>query len=166
MAEVIAVLGKVFDVVIVFNVNTDLCIGILGGVGSIFSIVDGISKVIGVIRDLQARWGEADLTLLSLASQLTALRAASAKIQEWMEQDLQDTHHQLIMDLDVSISCCKLLMDKVESFFSNLAQLIEKPLDLRDRLKVAFGSSGPDGVQKLIEHQTSALTLLLTACNW
>ena len=128
--------------------------------------MDGISKVIGIIRDLQARWGEADLALLSLASQLTALRAATTKIQEWIDQDLQDTHHQLVMDLDVSISCCKLLMDKVESFFTNMAQLTEKPLDLRDKFKVAFGNSGPENVQKLIEHQTSALTLLLTACNW
>ncbi|KAH6875266.1 hypothetical protein BKA58DRAFT_379513 [Alternaria rosae] len=138
---------------------------VLGGVGSIFSIVDGISKVIGMIRDLQARWGEADLTLLSLASQLTALRAASTQIQEWIDEDPQDTHHQLIMDLDVSISCCKLLMDKVESFFANLSQLTEKPLDLRDKWKVVFGSSSAEGVLKLIEHQTSALTLLLTACN-
>ncbi|CAN9276781.1 unnamed protein product [Alternaria alternata] len=46
-----------------------------------------------------------------------------------------------------------------------MAQLTEKPLDLRNKFKVAFGSSGPENVQKLIEHQTSALTLLLTACN-
>ena len=94
------------------------------------------------------------------------MRAATTKIQEWIDQDLQDTHHQLVMDLDVSISCCKLLIDKVESFFTNMAQLTEKPLDLRNKFKVAFGSSGPENVQKLIEHQTSALTLLLTACNW
>ncbi|CAN9138095.1 unnamed protein product [Alternaria alternata] len=40
-----------------------------------------------------------------------------------------------------------------------MAQLTEKPLDLRNKFKVAFGSSGPENVQKLIEHQTSALTL-------
>ncbi|KAI4932446.1 hypothetical protein J4E85_002844 [Alternaria conjuncta] len=138
---------------------------ILGGVGSIFSIVNGISKVVGTISDLQTKWGEADLTLLSLASQLIALRAASTKIQEWIDQDLQDTHHQLVMDLDVSVSCCKLLMTEIESFFSDIAQLTEKPLDLRDKFKVVFGSYGPESVQKLIEHQTSSLTLLLTACN-
>ena len=139
---------------------------ILGGVGSIFSIVNGISKVVGTISDLQTKWGEAVLTLLSLASQLIALRAASTKIQEWIDQDLQDTHHQLVMDLDVSVSCCKLLMTEIESFFSDLAQLTEKPLDLREKFKVVFGSYGPESVQKLIEHQTSSLILLLTACNW
>lgn len=137
-----------------------------GGVGSIFSIVNGISKVVCTIQELQVKWGEADLTLLSLASQLIALRAASTKIQEWMDQDLQDTHHQLVMDLDVSISCCKLLMKKIESFFTDLAQLTEKPLDFREKFRIVFGSSGPESVQKLIQHQTSSLMLLLTACNW
>ncbi|CAN9273551.1 unnamed protein product [Alternaria alternata] len=46
-----------------------------------------------------------------------------------------------------------------------MAQLTEKPLDLCDKFKAVFGSSGPESVQRLIEHQTSALTLLLTACN-
>jgi hypothetical protein len=141
-------------------------LAVLGGVGSVCSIVNGITRIVGMISKLQARWGDADLTLLSLASQLTALRAASTKIEEWIDQDLQDTHHQLVMDLDVSISCCRLLMNKVESFFSDLTQLTERPLDLREKFKIVFGSSGPESVQKLIEHQTSALTLLLTACNW
>jgi hypothetical protein len=141
-------------------------LAVLGGVGSAFSIVNGISRIVGMISDLQARWGDTGLTLLSLASQLTALRAASTKIEEWIDQDLQDTHHQLVMDLDVSISCCRLLMNKIESFFFDLTQLTERPLDLREKFKIVFGSSGPESVQKLIEHQTSALTLLLTACNW
>lgn len=141
-------------------------LAVLGGLGSIFSIVDGISKVIGMISDLRTKWDDADLTLLSLASQLTALRAASAKIQEWIDQDLQDAHHQLVMDLDVSVSCCRLLICKIESFFTDLAQLTEKPLDLRNKFKVVFGSAGPESVQRLVERQTSALTLLLTACNW
>jgi hypothetical protein len=41
-----------------------------------------------------------------------------------------------------------------------------KPLELRQKFKVVFGSAGPENIQKTIERQTSALTLLLTACNW
>lgn len=141
-------------------------LAVLGRLGPIFSIVDGISKVIGIISNLRAKWDDADLTLLSLASQLTALRAASAKIQEWIDQDLQDAHHQLIMDLDVSVSCCRLLISRIESFFTDFAQLTEKPLDLRNKFKVVFGSAGPESVQRLLERQASALTLLLAACNW
>jgi hypothetical protein len=129
-------------------------------------VVSGISKSIAIITDLTARWEDADLTLLSLASQLTALRAATTKIQEWTDGGLHNLHHQLLMDLEVSIKCCGLLISRIEGFFSDLASLNEKPLDLRNKLKVVFGSAGPESVQKLIERQTSALTLLLTACNW
>jgi hypothetical protein len=141
-------------------------LAIVGSVGAICSLVAGISKVILLITDLTAIWEDADLTLLSMASQLTALRAATTKIQEWMDRGLQDAHHQLTMDLDVSIKCCHLLISKIESFFSELSDLTEKPLDFRNKFKVVFGSAGPENVQKLIERQTSALTLLLTACNW
>ncbi|KAH7392970.1 hypothetical protein BKA66DRAFT_567695 [Pyrenochaeta sp. MPI-SDFR-AT-0127] len=140
-------------------------LAILGCAGAIFNVVDGISKIMNIITDLRARWEDADLTLLSLASQLTALRAASTKIQDWISHDLQDAHHQLVMDLEVSLSCCRVLVSKVENFFCDLSCLVEKPLDFRNKFKVVFGSAGPESVQKLIERQTSALTLLLTACN-
>lgn len=141
-------------------------LAVIGCAGAICNVVDGISKIISIITELRTRWEDADLTLLSLASQLTALRAASTKIQDWISQDLQDAHHQLVMDLEISVSCCRLLISKVETFFCDLALLIDKPLDLRSKYKVVFGSAGPESVQKLIGRQTSALTLLLTACNW
>jgi len=141
-------------------------LAVVGSVGAICNLVAGIGKVILLITDLTTKWDDADLTLLSLASQLTALRAATTKIREWTERDLRDVHHQLTMDLDISIKCCQLLINKIEGFFSDLAALTEKPLELRQKFKVVFGSAGPENVQKLIERQTSALTLLLTACNW
>lgn len=70
------------------------------------------------------------------------------------------------MDLETFISCYKVLIGKVESFSSDLAVLTEKPLEFRTRFKFVFGSAGPESVQRLIDHQTSASTLLLTACNW
>jgi hypothetical protein len=141
-------------------------LAVVGSVGAICSLVAGIGKVILLITDISAKWQDADLTLLSMASQLTALRAATTKIQEWTEGGLQNAHHQLIMDLDISIKCCQLLISKAEGFFAELADLTDKPLDLRQKFKVVFGSAGPENVQKLIERQTSALTLLLIACNW
>jgi hypothetical protein len=141
-------------------------LAVIGSVGAICNIVDAISKVISLITDLTAKWENADLTLLGLASQLTALRAAITKIQEWTEQGLDDAHHQLIMDLAVSIKCCHLLISKMERFFLELTTWTGKPLELRQKFKVVFGSAGPENIQKTIERQTSALTLLLTACNW
>lgn len=93
-------------------------ITIIGTVGALANIVDLVSKTIKSMRDLQGRWKQADLTFLSLAAQLTALRAALQKIQQWSVGELAgDPDYQLIMDLDVSISCCRLLIGKFDEFF-------------------------------------------------
>jgi len=57
-------------------------ITIIKTIGAVANIVDLILKTIYSVRDMQGRWKEADLAFLSLASQLTALRAALIKIQE------------------------------------------------------------------------------------
>jgi hypothetical protein len=141
-------------------------LAIIGSLGAICNLVDAIGKVVSHINDLNSKWKEVDLTLLSMASQLAALRAAVTKIREWTERGLDETHHQLIMDLDISIRCCQLLISKLESFFSDLAALAGTQLQMRQKFKVLSGSADAENVQKSIERQTSALTLLLVACNW
>lgn len=128
---------------------------VLGSVAAVVQIVTSISKTIMFITDITAKWRDADLLLINLSSQLTALRAACTQIEDWISHSLQGALHQLVMDLKTSISCCKMLMEKVESFFSDLAVLTEKPLDFRPRFKIVFGSAGPESVQRLIDHQTS-----------
>lgn len=70
------------------------------------------------------------------------------------------------MDLDDSISCCKILMEKIDAVVSRLHRTpSEGTLLFTSKMKLVFGSTSIDGVQKLIENQTNALTLLLTAVN-
>ena len=139
---------------------------VIGTIGAVCNIVDVISKTITLINDVQSRWKTADLALLSLASQLTALRAALREIQTWLENNEQDMHHQLTMDLDISLSCCRLLVIELEAFFTGLDRSPGNPLSTSGKLKVVLGSQGANDIQRFIEHQTSSLTLLLTACNW
>lgn len=141
-------------------------ISVIGSVGAICNIIDVVGKAIVTINELQGKWRDADLTFISLTSQLTALRAALAKIQDWMDSDLQDVHHQLVMDLDVSLSCCKLLVGKIDTFLSELDHTTDTTMDFTSKAKLIFGNYNMEDVQKLIERQTTALNLLLTACNW
>jgi hypothetical protein len=142
-------------------------ISIIGTVGSLANIIDTISKTISAARKLQSEWKEADLTFLSLVAQLTALRAALAKIKDWMDQDLdENTHYQLVVDLDISMSCCQNLISKIDTLMSELHQTPDQTLDFSSKVKLIFGNKNIHNVQKLIKQQTGALTLLLTACNW
>lgn len=141
-------------------------ISIIGAVGAIASIIDIISKSVKSLNEISHQWKEADLTCLSLAAQLTTMRAALAKIKEWTDDGLEGAHHQLIMDLDVSISCCRLLVLKIDGLLPDLTELTEGGLDFSSKMTLVFGNRNIFDVQKLIERQTGALTLLLAACTW
>ena len=95
---------------------------IVGAVGAIINIIDGISKTISTIHAIQSKWADADLTVLSLAVQLATLRAALTKIEEWLDGDAE-MHHQLTMDVDTSIAGCHLLMSKLDILFNGVDEL-------------------------------------------
>jgi hypothetical protein len=141
-------------------------ISIVGAVGAMANIIDVVAKSIKSLRELRDRWKEADLTLLTLAAQLTALRGALAKIRDWMEDLDGEPHHQLVMDLDVSVQCCQILMGKIDMLIGELSDNINEPLDFGSIVKLVFKGKSIEDIQRLMEQQTNALTLLLTACNW
>ena len=126
-----------------------------------------VTRTITSLRDLHDRWKDADLTIINLMSQLTALRAALRKIAEWISSDLADVpqHHQLVMDLEDSLSCCRMLIKSMDEQLFSL-DWHDSALDLGSKIRLVFDSKVSKDFQKFIQRQTSALTLLLTACNW
>ena len=141
-------------------------IAVIGTVGAVASIIDILGKTIGAISEVRDEWKEADFTFLCLISQLTALRAALTKIQEWVDTEIADPHHQLVMDLSTSTVSCRVLISKLYGRVSELHQSTNKTLDFSSKIKLIFGSKSMDELQKMIERQTNVLTLLLVACNW
>jgi hypothetical protein len=141
-------------------------VAVIGSVGALVNIIDAATKVISIIHKLQTQWKDADLAVLSLASQLSAFRAALRRIHEWLDSEVPAAHHQLVMDLDETLSFCKLLIVKIEVLCDGWETLLENPKAIAGRWKVTVGNTGLDNVLVLVERQTNALTLLLTACNW
>ncbi|KAL2825417.1 hypothetical protein BDW59DRAFT_72450 [Aspergillus cavernicola] len=141
-------------------------ISIIGTIGALSNIADMVDKALVGIEALWHAWKEADLFFLSLVSQLIALRAALIKNTRAGWESHESSHYQLVMDLDVSISCCDKLVSKVEEFVSALCYADGESLDFRDRIMFLSGSKDLDNVQRWIQQQTSALNLLLAACNW
>lgn len=141
-------------------------ITIIGTAGAVANIIDVVSKAIKSMRSLHERWKDADFTVLNLIAQLTALKSALGKIQEWIDSDLAEQHHQLAMDLDLSITCCRMLIGKIDAQVSELHRAADNALDVGSKIKVAFGSMANEDLQKMTDRQINSLTLLLTACNW
>ncbi|KAG8526346.1 uncharacterized protein KY384_000339 [Bacidia gigantensis] len=141
---------------------------IIGTTGAIVGIVDVVTKTIMTLRDLRDRWKTIALTVSNLITQLNSLKAALNKISEWISSDLSNSpqHHQLIIDLEEAIHCCRLLVKSMDENMEQLNQNGTETLDFQDKLKVFFNNSDFETFQTFIQRQISALNLLLTACNW
>jgi guanine nucleotide-binding protein G(i) subunit alpha len=139
---------------------------ILGTAGAVTKLVDFIYQITAYLYELHGQWKEADFTLFNLISQLTALRAGLDKIHEWMSSDTFEPHHQLVMDLEISISCCRMLITKLNTHIVDLRENSKNSLDFKSKMSFVLKSGILDDLQKMLERQTIALTLLLTACNW
>lgn len=139
---------------------------IIGTAASVASIVEILVKTVSTLSELHGRWKLADFTFINLIAQLTALKAALNKLQEWMDADMEDPHHQLVMDLELSITCCRMLVSKLDFEVSQLGQNDDSGLDKKGKMKLVVKNGTLEELQKMVERQTNALTLLLTVCNW
>ncbi|KAK0705906.1 hypothetical protein B0T26DRAFT_836721 [Lasiosphaeria miniovina] len=136
---------------------------IVGTAGAVTGLVEALGRIIEAVSALRSQWKDANLIALAFETQLVAMRAALAKIEQWASI-ASEPHHQLVIDLGRCVSCCRLLVDKLDvevARFTNLGGA----LNTSDKLQLIFKSKGLQHVQKSIEIQTTALTLLLTACN-
>ena len=140
---------------------------IIGAAGAVIGIIDVVGKTIKSLRELHDQRKEADMNILILMSQLTSLRAALNKISEWISSDLANIpqHHQLIIDLEDSITCCRILVRDMDDQISK-ANRNGDAEGLDNKIRVVWEDKASKNFQKFIQRQTSALTLLLTACNW
>jgi len=139
---------------------------IIGAAASVAGIVELLGKTVTVLHTLHSRWKEADFTLINLIAQLTALKAALSKLQEWMDTDMDEPHHQLVMDLEASVTCCRMLVRRMDSEVEDLQQNSGTGLDAQNKIKLVVKNGTLEELQKMVDRQTSALTLLLTVCNW
>lgn len=144
-------------------------LAIIGTVASVAGIIEVLAKTVSTLHELHSRWKQADFIFINLVAQLTALKAALARLEEWMSAGLtegQNPHHQLVMDLEVSITCCRMLTHKMDTEISELYRNTENVLDAQSKVKLMVKNGTLEELQKMVERQTGALTLLLTVCNW
>ena len=141
---------------------------IIATTGAIVGIVDVVTRSIFVLRTLRDKYKTAALMISNLITQLTSLKAALDKISEWIASDLVDApqHHQLIIDLEEAIVCCRVLVQSVGEEIERLEQNDEGSLDVHSRIQVVLKTQKFEEFQTFISRQISALGLLLTACNW
>jgi guanine nucleotide-binding protein G(i) subunit alpha len=140
----------------------------IGTTALVTGIVELLAKSISQLHKFHTRWEQADFTFINLIAQLSALKAALTKLEEWMDSNAEeerDLHHQLIMDLEVVITCCRMLAHKIDSEISGLYLDLDNALDTESKAKLVLKNGTLEELQRMVDRQTNALTTLLTACN-
>jgi guanine nucleotide-binding protein G(i) subunit alpha len=133
---------------------------------SIVGIINLLARTTSRLGELKERWRQADFVFINLIAQLSALKAALNKLQGWMDVEVDEAHHLLVMDLEASITCCQMLVNRINSEIQDLHESAENGLSSQSRLKLIFRNGTLEELQKMVERQTNALTLLLMVCNW
>ncbi|KAK1831520.1 hypothetical protein QBC39DRAFT_258822 [Podospora conica] len=137
---------------------------ILGAAGALANVIDVLGKTLRGINDLRCQWRDADLSILTLESQLSALGSALVKIKQWTESSEGEIHHQLVMDLDSSVACCHVLVSKIDAEVSQF-RFSNNILQASSRFRLLLKTKDFEKIQVMLERQTGALGLLLIACN-
>ena len=137
---------------------------ILGTASAVANVIDVIAKTIRGVNELRCQWRDADLSILTLESQLAALGAALGRIKEWTESSDGEIHHQLVIDLDRSVACCRLLVHKIDAEVSQF-RYTNNTLEASSKFQLLLKTRDFERVQVMIERQTNTLSLLLIVCN-
>jgi len=140
-------------------------ITILGAASAVVTIIDLLAKTIRSVSELRSKWNMADLTVSTFEMQLTGLNFALTEIRKWADCNSEDPHYQLSMDLDHCLSHCRLLIAVIDREIADLRTSEDSQHDVAARIRILFKTQGMSEAQKMIEHVSSTLGLILGACN-
>jgi guanine nucleotide-binding protein subunit alpha len=128
--------------------------------------IDRLRQSISSLRELHDRWQDPKGTFINLIAQLTSLKSNLGEIDDWMHYSITDMHEQLLLDTDLVLTSCVMLVRNLDNLFARLDQPDHSETDWAIRLKFAIASRSMNRLRGVAKRQTDAVLLLLAACKW
>jgi hypothetical protein len=142
------------------HVNMDP-ISVIAMVGTVAATINTVAAQVMTIKQLHDQIKAADIHLMSLIAQLNAIKAALTQIQELIQT--ANYNETLQSDLELSIQACELHMQYLDQKTSKLkTKNAGGALKFRSRVKVVFESDDMEACLGRLNHQATALNLLIT----
>lgn len=111
---------------------------VIGTVGAVLGIVDILGRSILRLRALQRKITDAPFTLTRLFGELTAAKIALNQLQGALKRvDQTKVHEDILVDLDSSLSSCRLLVYWVDSKLSTVEDVNASDLAVKVRVVLA-----------------------------
>lgn len=139
---------------------------VIGAVGAIVGITDVATRSISTLAEVRKRYKQANMTVELLSGQLVAINTALNQIHHLIEESLQDDqHYQLVMNMDIAINSCNLLIRVLDEHISKLEYDEDEKMTFESRVKVILESKGTEECLTRLDRQMTALNLIITAYN-
>lgn len=141
---------------------------VIGTVGAIVGITDVATRSISALAEIRRRFNETSLMIEILTGQLVAVRTALDQIHSFIDEQLcgNDTHYELVLNLDMVIKCCKLLIGLLDDQISKLEYDGEDHITFASRVRLAMENKAVEEYSTRMDRQINALHLVLTAFKW
>jgi guanine nucleotide-binding protein G(i) subunit alpha len=133
---------------------------------TVASNMERLRQSINDLRQLYDLRKDSSGTFINLIAQLTALKSHLGEMQDWMNFAINDLHPQLLLDLDVLMSSCSMLVRNLDALIVEMRQPAHDNSDWAIKLKFAVASRSMSRLQSVAKRQTDAVSLLLAACKW
>lgn len=138
----------------------------IGLAGSVISIIDVCTRSLNSLMNIQARYQQADLAVRLLLTQLSTLRAAISQISEWISSSYDPFPSTLQVDLEMSLSGCKVLIETLSGYLTSREWDRDVKLNAWQKTQYLWQENERQNFQTLLSHQIAALQLFLTALQW
>ena len=127
---------------------------------SILSLISGITKLAKSLNEVRDSYNNVALNTTLVASSLSTIRAALEALHEWRSNDRETADHskQLDKDLEVSLSCCAILITVIDG---KLGESGYKP-GMKQKIRYVWLEDILKEYLSNLEGQVRALQLLLT----
>lgn len=132
----------------------------IAAAGSILQVIFSVTKLAKQLNEVRESYGSVALNTTLVTSQLSTIRAALEALHDWRSNDREITDHsqQLDKDLEVSLSCCAILITVIDG---KLGESGYKP-GVKQKIKYVWLEDILKEYLSNLEGQVRALQLLLT----
>lgn len=143
-------------------------ISILSIVGAALSVANGVTKAIGMLRELKSRYRNVPLQLSTVIGQLYIVQAALDQISSWSSKDLFSgpRYQQLAAQIGTALDSFHPLISALQQHLDELES--HEGIAVPGMKKVSFLWNEQELVaySSLLDCQVNALSLFLQAVQW
>ena len=145
-------------------------VSLLGVISGSITVVATIGNTLKALNELRGKYTDADQSIRTFITQLTAIRVAINLIQEWGREDLVEAPNQpeLVDQLETTIDGCREAMGALAEDVANVVRgtAAQRTMPFDARTRYLWNEGIMKEHQNRLQSQVMVLQFLVIAVQW